>query len=288
MVGTLTSQVEAQGGQGRQKRRGARSGSKSKVAWLLSLLVPAVVIAAWQYAGTNGLIADGLFPSATKSLEALWQWIFGEIGPSRSGRFLEDLGASVVRVLVGFVIGSVVGIVAGIFSGAYRLVARLIDPMINALRPISITAWVPLTLIVFGIGNASAFFLVALATFFPVYVNAFAGARNCEGNLIRAARMLGAARSQVLWRVIIPASLPSIVTGLRVAAGLAWTCVVVVEILGAKSGIGYTLIQAYQTFQFPYVVAAMIGLGFCGFITDLLLVVLLERRLKWVSRRSQA
>lgn len=288
MVGTLTSQIGVRDGQGRQKRRRARSGSKSKFAWLLSLLVPAVIIALWQYAGTNGLIADGLFPSATKSLAAFWEWIFGDIGPSRSGRFLEDLWASVVRVLVGFALGSVIGIIAGIFSGAYPLIRRLIDPMINALRPISITAWVPLTLIVFGIGNTSAFFLVGLATFFPVYVNAYAGARGAEGNLIRAARMLGANRSQVLRRVIIPASLPSIVTGLRVAAGLAWTCVVVVEILGAKSGIGYTLIQAYQTFQFPYVVAAMIGLGICGFLTDQALVLLLERRLKWVSRRSQA
>jgi NitT/TauT family transport system permease protein len=98
--------------------------------------------------------------------------------------------------------------------------------------------------------------------------------------------MLGANRRQALLRVTLPATLPSIAVGMRVAAGIAWTCVVVAEMLGAKSGLGYTLILAYNQFQFDYIVAAMASIGAAGYVTDKLIEQLIQRRLRWAMRAS--
>lgn len=254
---------------------------------LLPVVIPVIVVAVWQYVGSRHLLAGGLFPSATACVEALWTWIFGgDTADAAAGKWLGALGASVSRVAVGFVIGTVLGVLLGLISGISWIGRRMVDPSVNAIRPISVTAWVPLALIIFGIGYKPAIFLTALATFFPVYVNTLSGARYAEGKLVQAAQMLGARPSQITFRVVMPAALPNIVVGMRVAAAIAWTTVVVAEMLGAKSGLGYTLMFSYSQFKFDYVVAAMISIGAAGFTTDKLLEYLAERRLRWVVGQS--
>lgn len=234
--------------------------------------MPLVVLALWEYAGRQRLLADGLFPPATKATAALLVWIAGsgttgDLVPASiySGTWSEHVGASLVRILTGYLIGSALAVVLGLAGGVSLLARRALDPTINAIRPISITAWVPLALVLFGIGDRPAVFLTALATFFPVYINTLSGARYVDVGMIRAARMLGATRGEVIGKVVLPAALPSIAVGLRVAAAIAWTTVVIAEILGAKSGLGYVLIDSYNQFRFDYVIAAMISLGACGF-----------------------
>ncbi|NPC58328.1 ABC transporter permease [Caenimonas soli] len=222
----------------------------------------------------------------TQSLLALSDWVFGGNGTVFSGMWASATLASLARVLTGFLIGSSVAIALGLLGGVSSTVRSMVDPGVNAIRSVSITAWVPIALIIFGIGFKPAVFLTALCTFFPVYVNVLAGARSVDRNLVQAAKMLGATRAQVAFRVVLPWTLPSMVTGLRVAAALAWTTVVVSEMLGAQSGIGYTLMYSYNQFQFDYVVAGMIAVGFCGFITDRLLEHGVERRLSWVEKRA--
>lgn len=250
--------------------------------FILPLAIPVVIVALWQYVGSEGSLAGGLFPSFTDSVAALKVWVFGEQGESYfAGTWLSSLGASTARVAAGFAIGTLLAITLGLLGGVSRTVRRMVDPSITALRPISVTAWVPMALIIFGIGYKPAIFLTALGTFFPVYVATLAGVRYSEGKLVAAARMLGANRRQTLLRVTLPATLPSIAVGMRVAAGIAWTCVVVAEILGAKSGLGYTLILAYNQFQFDYIVAAMASIGAAGYLTDKLIQQLIQRRLRW-------
>ncbi|MES2784351.1 MAG: ABC transporter permease [Pseudomonadota bacterium] len=253
---------------------------------LLPFIVPVLFCAAWQAVAVSGLLGKGMFPSVTDSLAALADWIFGGKGNVFSATWHTATLASLVRVLTGFLIGASVAIVLGLLGGVSPTVRSMFDPSINAIRSVSITAWVPIALIVFGIGFKPAVFLTALCTFFPVYVNVLAGARSVDRNLVQAAKMLGATPSQVTLRVVLPWTLPAMVTGLRVAAALAWTTVVVSEMLGAQSGIGYTLIYSYNQFQFDYVVAGMIAVGFCGFMTDKLLERGLERRLSWVEKRA--
>jgi len=260
----------------------------------LPLLVPAVVLATWEAASQMKLIANGLFPPPSVAVAALLNWMLGPgstgalAAPSPyDGSWIVHLASSVVRILSGFAIGACIGVGFGVFAGVSRLFRRLVDPTINAIRPISVTAWIPLTLIFFGIGTKPAIFLTALATFFPVYINSLNGAQFAEGKLMRAALMLGASPRQVLMRVTLPAALPSIAVGLRVAAAIAWTTVVVAEILGAKSGMGFILMDSYNQFRFDYIVAAMISLGACGFVTDRLLQLAFARPLRWIDQGSR-
>jgi NitT/TauT family transport system permease protein len=253
-------------------------------------VLPLVFLGAWEYAGRAHLLADGLLPPASTAVGALVDWITGsgDLVPASiySGTWLDHVGASLARILTGYAIGSVLAVILGVAGGVFVVARRAVDPTINAIRPISITAWVPLALVLFGIGNQPAIFLTALATFFPVYVNALSGARYVEERMIRAARMLGATRAEVIGKVVVPAALPSIAVGLRVAAAIAWTTVVIAEILGAKSGIGYVLIDSYNQFRFDYVIAAMISLGACGFLTDRLVQLAFASPLRWVSKSA--
>lgn len=274
----------------------ARPGSRLLARWTdrvrgvgLSLALPVIVAVIWEAAGRQELIADGLFPPLSQCVAALADWLFGwrvavdGFVPSDvySATWLIHVGASVGRIIAGYLLGALLAIGLGVLAGVSRTGRRIFDPTINAIRPISVTGWIPLALIFFGIGDKPAIFLTALATFFPVYVNSYAGVRRVDDGLTRAAAMLGASRAQIVRKIVLPAAAPSIVTGLRVASGIAWTCVVVAEILGAKSGVGYVLIDTYNQFRFDYVIAAMATLGVCGYLTDRLVQWVFADALRW-------
>ncbi|MBA0050176.1 ABC transporter permease [Streptomyces sp. AJS327] len=254
----------------------------------LYALFPVLVLASWEWVGRAQLLGGGLFPPFTEVVTALVDWIASTSAEATvySGTWLEHVLVSTTRIGVGFAIGTVLAVLLGILVGHFASVAKLIDPTVNALRPISVTAWIPLALIIFGIGDKPAYFLTALATFFPIYVNAVDGSRSADAKYTRAAEMLGASKPQVLTRIVLPAALPSIVTGLRVGTAIAWTTVVVTEALGAKSGIGYVLLDAYNQFLFPYVIAAMLTVGALGLACDQLIVLLSRRPLRWASKEG--
>jgi NitT/TauT family transport system permease protein len=264
-------------GRGRQLRDGA-----------LYVAGPAVFLALWEYVGRAKLLGNGLFPAFSSVAQALAEWITGHGGTPTlySGTWLNHVLVSTGRILVGFAIGTVLAVVLGVVVGRFPAATKLLDPTVNALRPISVTAWIPLALIIFGIGNSPAFFLTALATFFPIYVNTVDGVRFADSKFTRAARMLGASEFQVLRRVVLPAALPSIITGLRVGMAIAWTTVIVTEALGAKSGIGYVLMDTYNQFLFSYVIAAMVTVGLLGFACDRLIDLLSRRPLRWVTSKG--
>jgi len=250
----------------------------------ISLVFPLLVIIVWQYVGQNKLLARGLFPSFTQSIDALWDFLVGSRGNSPySGQWFLHVASSFQRIMLGYVLGAVVGVVLGLAVGFYQMLRYAIHPTINAIRPVSITAWIPLTLIILGIGDKPAYFLTALATFFPVYLNSMLGATYADGGLVRAAEMLGSTRRRILFMVTLPASMPSIAAGLRVALALAWTTVVVAEMLGARSGIGYVLIDSYNQFRLDYVIACMFTLGVLGTVSDKILGWILRSRLRWVE-----
>ncbi|MGE0714159.1 MAG: ABC transporter permease [Alphaproteobacteria bacterium] len=267
---------------GRARRRAAALPRWQQVA--IGLVFPAVVVAVWQYVGQNEMLARGLFPSFTKSVDAAVDFLVGHRGTSPySGEWLVHVGSSFHRIMIGYGLGALVGIVLGLGVGFYRTMRLALHPTINAIRPVSITAWIPLTLIILGIGNKPAYFLTALATFFPVYLNSMLGAMYADGGLVRAAQMLGASRRRILFMVTLPAAMPNIAAGLRVALALAWTCVVVAEMLGARSGIGYVLIDSYTQFRLDYVIACMFTLGVLGTASDRVLAWILRARLRWVE-----
>lgn len=267
-----------------KKRRRKLTASDS-----LYILGPVLFLGIWEIVGRAGALGNGMFPSFTQTMVALTEWVtgVGNVSAIYAGTWLNHVAVSSFRILIGFTIGAVLGVVLGILVGHFMPISKLFDPIVNALRPISVTAWVPIALLLFGMGDAPAFFLTALATFFPVYVNAVDGVHYADESYMRAARMLGASERQLLFRVVVPASLPSIFTGLKVAMAISWTTVVIVEALGAKSGVGYVLMDTYNQFLFSYVIAAMITVGLLGAGCNWIINLSGRPLLKWVNLKGK-
>jgi len=253
----------------------------------LSVIGPLAFIALWWVAAASSLFPSAVLPAPPAVVAALYEWAFGNpVNGPYSGSLGVAIAASTQRVLVGYLIAAVLGVLIGIPAGYFRVFGRIIDPLIQLLRPIPVTAWVPLSLVFFGFGFKGAIFLVALGSFFPIVVNTIEGVRGANRMLVRVGRMLGANQFQLLTLFILPASLPAIFVGLRVGIGLAWVLVIVAELLSVKSGIGYTLIDAYGVNRYDVVISAMILLGVMGFLSDRIVVAIGSILLRWHREMS--
>lgn len=254
----------------------------------LGLLVPATVLVLWQVIGGLPQMA-GILPTPVKVLEGWEVWIFGPQGMGLnpySGTWLSNVQYSSMRVLQGFLMAALIGVPLGLLIGWSRLVMNLFDPVIQSLRPIPITAWLPFSIALFGIRDMGSIFLIFLGGFYPIVVNTTQGARDVERNLMRAATMMGASRKQLLYRVVLPASMPSIFTGLRIGLGISWTAVIVSEMVAVKSGLGYVLWDAYYVGRMDVVLADMVSIGMMGYISDRLIVFLERKVLVWRMLQS--
>ncbi|MBW9223126.1 ABC transporter permease [Methanothermococcus sp. SCGC AD-155-E23] len=199
-----------------------------------------------------------------------------------TGTLLDNTLVSIKRVLSGFILAGAVGVPLGILMGYYPLVMDLFDIIIELLRPIPPLAWVPLALAWFGMGETSMLFIIFIGAFFPILLNTIAGVKGVPKILIETAQTLGAKEKDILLKVVIPASLPSILTGLRIGAGIAWMCVVAAEMLpGSSAGLGYLIMYAYSLSRMDVVIACMIVIGIIGLILDRGLRYIEDRYFKW-------
>ncbi len=251
---------------------------------LTFLLLPAAFVLLWEYAVKARWVPEGIIPSPLQVLGSWRVWIFGAgtftLSPY-SGTWVAAVLYSTRRVFQGFLVAAALGIPLGILIGWNRLIASLVDPSIHLLRPIPITAWLPFSIAVFGIYDASALFLIALGAFYPVVVNTTHGVRDTSRLLIRAARMLGAGERTILFKVVLPSALPSIFTGLRLGIGIAWTAVIVAEMIAVKSGLGYVLWDAYYVGRMDICVATMFSVGLLGFASDRVIYAFSRLTLHW-------
>ncbi len=199
----------------------------------LALLLPLGALVLWQASGTNGAVAGGALPTPDRVWKAWLVWAFGKPGPMTLspyvGTWADAIYFSAVRVAKGFGLAVLVGVPLGIMIGWSRLAASMVDPTIQWLRPVPITAWLPISIAIFGISDFGAVFLITIGAFYPIVINTTQGARDVDKNWIRAALMMGASQWDVLRRVVLPAALPSIFTGLRIGLGIGWTAVIVSE-----------------------------------------------------------
>lgn len=257
---------------------------------LQTLLLPAALVALWELCGRLGWMPPGILPPPSAVATGWWDWAFGRNAfglNSYSGTWLSNVLFSSQRVAQGYMLAIAVGVPLGVLIGWSPLARRLVDPTIQALRPVPITAWLPFCIAIFGIRAFGAIFLIALGAFYPIVVNAAQGARDVERNLVRAARMMGASPLQLLFRVVLPAALPSVFTGLRIGLGIAWTAVIVAEMVAVKSGLGYVLWDAYYIGRMDVVIADMVSIGLVGFLSDRVVVAIEHRLLRW-RRLSRA
>jgi ABC-type nitrate/sulfonate/bicarbonate transport system permease component len=246
------------------------------------LVFPTLLLSAWIGAYRSEAISQAFLPSPLSVMRALADWVIGGItNTPYSGRWLGDAIASGERVLLGYAIGSGLGIVIGVMLGYFKPFRRGLEPYIHMLRAIPIIGWLPLALVFFGFSMKSAVFLVGLGCFFPVVINTMSGVLGVDLSHQRVGLMVGASRLQQLRFIIIPSAMPSIMTGLRVAMGFAWILVIVAEWLAVREGLGFTLLDAYSFVRYDFVIAAMISIGFVGFISDRVVARLLAPLTRW-------
>jgi|tagenome__1003787_1003787.scaffolds.fasta_scaffold20740085_2 NitT/TauT family transport system permease protein len=241
---------------------------------------PLLLIVLWHIA----VIATGtrLVPSPRQVAVMMWDFAFGGIyDDAFSGTILTHILKSMQRVYGGFLLAAAIGIPLGLLIGRIRILQNLLDPTISLLRPIPVTAWLPLSMIFFGLGPNAAIFLVFLGAFYPILLNTTFGVRSVDARLFEAAAMLGCSGSAMFRQVVLPAALPSIFNGLRIAHGFAWILIVVGEMTGVPTGLGSVIMDGRTLSRTDLVVTGMIVIGALGFLTDRLIVAISNRLLRW-------
>jgi NitT/TauT family transport system permease protein len=249
-------------------------------AALLALTFPVVLLIFWQLM-TAGRPAS-LIPPPYDVWQEMRDLAFGGINDDAySGTLYVHLLASVSRVYGGFALALIVALPLGMLIGRVPLVRQIVDPTLQILRPVPVTAWLPLAMIIFGLGPRSAFFLVFLGAFYPILLNTIFGVRSVEPRLFEAASMLGCTGSAQFFRVVLPAALPSIFTGMRLGLGFAWVVIVVGEMTGVQTGLGAIIMEARQLSRTEIVICGMIIIGIAGFLSDWLVMMIGRRLLSW-------
>jgi len=231
-------------------------------AIVLPLIVAGVFLVAWDV--SVRLSGSDLFPRPIEVARGIAEL-------ARNGVLHKYIIASLFRVTCGFGLAVVIGVPAGLLLGWSTRLFHAFNPMIQVLRPISPIAWIPVAILWFGVDDRAPVFLIFLASVFPITVSSMAAVQNMQLVYVRAARNFGLNRVQLFTRVIFPACLPQILTGLRIALGIAWLVVVAAEMIAVNSGLGFLIIDARNAGKrYDLVVAGMALIGIIGLVLDLL------------------
>lgn len=198
-----------------------------------------------------------------------------------NGELIEHTATSIIRVFIGLALAIAVGVPVGLVLGVSKTGEQILGPTFEFLRPIPIAAWVPLSIMLFGIGEAPARALIFLGALYPIILNTRDGVRSVEAIHIRAAQMLGANRLQTIMRVIIPSALPNIITGIRLALGIGWWVVILAELLAVRSGIGYMMVEAQQGWNTETIIVGMVVIGAIGVVLNRMAAAVERQLLRW-------
>ncbi|HYC38662.1 MAG TPA: ABC transporter permease [Usitatibacter sp.] len=250
-----------------------------------ALALPAMVIAAWQAAVASGALPPRMMPSPLAVATTAYDFVLGNADSpgayAFSGSFAKHAWVSTLRVLHGFSLAVVAGVSLGLMLGMSRTLERFVDPVLQVVRPIPITAWLPLSIIWFGLGHRATIFLIFLGAFFPILISTTTGVKMVDRRFVEAAQMLGTSARQLFYRVYLPASLPSILAGMRVGLGFAWVCLVVGEMTGVGAGLGSAIADARELFRVDLIIVGMLLIGLIGYASDMLVVYGFRRALRW-------
>src|SRR5436305_9629131 len=216
-----------------------------------------------------------LIPSPAQVGLMMYDFTFGGIyDDAFSGTILLHMWKSMQRVYGGFFLAALIGVPLGLMIGRIKFLRHLLDPTISLLRPIPVTAWLPLSMVFFGLGPRSAVFLVFLGAFYPILLNTIFGVRSVDPRLFEASNMLGCDGARMFRQVVLPAALPSIFTGLRLGHSFAWILIVVGEMTGVPTGLGAVIMDGRTLSRGDLVITGMVIIGGAGFLCDRLIVAL--------------
>lgn len=253
----------------------------------LPWIIPGVLLGAWFAVSSAGWVPGYLLPDPVSIAKTGYVYIFGQSGSAPyAGRFLSDASASLVRVMLGFALAVVLGIPLGVLSGRLAFCRRLMSTTINGLRAVPGISWLPLALVWFGIGMRTTVFLVALAAFFPIYINTAGGARQINTLYYRSGAMMGVGRIRGVFAILIPASMPQIISGLRLGLGIAWAYLVLGELTGVPNGLGAVIMDARMLGRIDIIIVGIVIIAVMGRTSDLFLNTLM--RLCFKSARRMA
>lgn len=238
------------------------------------LVAPALLLVLWELSALLGWARPNLLPPPTAVLATL-------IDLAKRGELWGHIEITLVRVLFGFLIGTAAGTVLGALTGYSRLWRQLLDPTLQALRAIPSIAWVPLFILWLGIFEAAKVTLIAVGVFFPVYLNLMAGIADVDRRLVEVGRVYRFSSLTLVRRILVPATLPAYITGLRGGLGLGWMFVIAGEMLGASEGLGFLLIDGEQTGRPATIIASILLFAVFGKLTDVAIAQLGRHVLAW-------
>ncbi|MGK9429940.1 ABC transporter permease [Bacillus atrophaeus] len=254
-----------------QKRKNT---AKNVYGWVKGLVLPFVIIAVWQIAGSLEIVSATVLPTPLVILLTFKDLIV-------SGELFVHLKISVYRAAAGFLSGAGLGLLIGLLVGFSRKTEHYIDPSLQMLRTVPHLAVTPLFILWFGFDETSKILLIALGAFFPVYINTFLGIRGVDSKLFDVAKVLEFPWYRQMTKLILPAALPSILLGIRLSLGIAWLGLVVAELMGSSEGIGYMIMDARQFSQTNKVFVGIIIFAVVGKLTDSFVRFLERKLLKW-------
>ena len=235
-------------------------------------IIPGILLATWCVISKTGWVPDYLLPDPVRIAKTGYIYVLGQPDSAPyAGRFLADASASLLRVTLGFALAVVTGIPLGTLSGRMALCRRLMSTTINGLRAVPGISWLPLALVWFGIGLRTTVFLVALAAFFPIYLNTAAGARQINPLLYQSGAMMGVGRLRGVFSILLPAAMPQIINGLRLGLGIAWAYLVLGELTGVPNGLGAVIMDARMLGRIDIIIVGIFIIAAMGRISDLFL-----------------
>jgi sulfonate transport system permease protein len=240
----------------------------------ISWTVPILLLALWELLSRTGVIAPDVLPAPGSVGVRAWHL-------TETGELPRHLRESLKRVAVGLAVGGGAGLVLGVATGFSRLFDALIDRTVQIVRAIPFLAILPLVMVWFGVGESGRYFLVALGTLFPVYLNTVLGIRQVDPKLLEMGRVIGLPRLQLVRTVVLPGALPSILLGVRLALTNAWLALVIAETVGAPAGIGFMATNAREFLQTDVIVLVIVLYALIGLSTDLIARALERRFLAW-------
>jgi NitT/TauT family transport system permease protein len=241
----------------------------------LGILPFAAMLAVWQLLTTLGWVQEVFLPSISQVFHALSAVFLRD-------SYFADVWVSIYRVMAAFGASAVLAIPIGLLAGYYVSASQLVEPVVGFVRYLPVPAFVPLCILWFGLGDTAKIVVIFLGTFFQLILLVSDVARNVPKSYFEAALTLGASPSHLLRRILWQASLPGVVSACRTAVGWAWTYLVVAEIAGATTGIGFRILQAQRYVETPKVFAGIVIIGVLGMSTDLLFQAFLKWRFRWV------
>jgi NitT/TauT family transport system permease protein len=234
----------------------------------------AVLVLLWQVAA--GRQSVHVLPSA-------WETLAGMADLAKQGLLLKYAVASLFRVTWGFLAAAILAVPLGLTIGWYRRAEMAFNPLIQIFRPISPLAWIPIAILWFGVGDGAAIFLIFISCFFPILLTAINAVQGIPALYLNAGRNFGLSPAAIIYRVLYPAVMPQLITGLRISLGVAWLVVVAAEMIAVSSGLGFLIIDARNAGnRYDLVVAGMVVIGVIGLLLDLLMRSLAAAKsLRW-------